>query len=356
MIRLVGLGVRADVSSYRCYSTAIPKKHPMDPEIPGVIAQMPSVLTSPHPCSLTGLPTELLLEVISLYRSSFHLPSPLIFPEDEYIGPQQARLDVLRALSQSCSRLRLICLPFLWERLDLLTHKLREGALKSELCAPWIRAHIKSVPFVVCCAPLWLTTVIVYRSVHISMRRCSANENQSMRVLEIVEFLHTLPNLTALRIYRVPLKMVPILSSAFAETRLPSVTSLSVPDALHSVFLAFPKVTTLACRAILAENLALAPAKVYFPQLVALVGLRLPNSEAFIRGTIFRAALSNSAMLISHQSSHATFRSYAHCLLRIHSRPISRCVVLIHCVPGYLKHGPGRRAPPKSPCSAPSPI
>ncbi|KAJ6534178.1 hypothetical protein B0H19DRAFT_1185457 [Mycena capillaripes] len=229
----------------------------MDSEMP----RDPLTPTSQPPSLLTGLPTELLLEIISPFRSSFHAFFPLVFQGDEDIAQRQAQHEALRALSQSCSILRLVCFPLLWERFDLSTHKLRGSDLKGEL-VPWVFPYIKSV--------------------HISMRRCSATENETLRVRQVVEFLGILPNLIAVRIQRVPLKMVAIISSAFGDTPLPTVTSLFVPAILHFIFPAFPNITTLACPSIFGDILAWAPAKLYFPRLAELLGLWVPGSEGLL--------------------------------------------------------------------------
>ncbi|KAF7347004.1 hypothetical protein MVEN_01453500 [Mycena venus] len=216
-----------------------------------------SVLSTPqNACSLTDLPTELLVQIIVLHRSSFDILSPVL----EDIAQRQVQHEVLHALSQSCSRLRAVCLPFLWERFDLSMVKFqtRLADYKTAL-VPTIFSYIESV--------------------HVSMRGC---RTQLQTMFNLVDFLRTLPNLAVLRISWPNFRMIQDLCSAFSEACLPSVTSLYVPVLLHGIFPAFPNITTLVCpAAIIAGSPVLARMKL-FPRLTVLGELRMVGSADLI--------------------------------------------------------------------------
>ncbi|KAJ7143049.1 hypothetical protein C8R44DRAFT_761605 [Mycena epipterygia] len=212
---------------------------------------MSSEAAHPASSSLLALPTELLVEIVSYYRDPFTFVSPLV--RQEHGGQEREdRVQVLRSLSQSCSSLRPIFLPMLWERFYASAPSFKEIYTESELKA-LIFPYIKSV--------------------HVSMQNWGLKQMESVFLL--VQLLSALPNLSGLQIYRAPWSIVPILSYAFKDAVFPSITALCVPDHLDQVFPSFPNVTTLACPSIYARARVLAPAKQHFPRLEALGGLRL---------------------------------------------------------------------------------
>ncbi|KAJ7144418.1 hypothetical protein C8R44DRAFT_144284 [Mycena epipterygia] len=205
---------------------------------------------SPTPHSLLGLPTELLLEIISYYHDPFTFFSPLV-DQKHAAQEREVRVQILRSLSQTCSALRSIFLPSLWERLHAsgasFEERYTESALKT-LIFPYIK------------------------SVHISMRAWS-----SKQIVLFVQLLRALPNLSGLQIYHAPSgrRILRIMSYGFQDAVFPGVTALCVPEYLSIIFPSFPNVTALACPSIYAKNSILPPAKQYFPRLEALGGLRL---------------------------------------------------------------------------------
>ncbi|KAJ7304628.1 hypothetical protein DFH08DRAFT_945122 [Mycena albidolilacea] len=201
--------------------------------------------------SLPDLPTELLVEIISHYASPFTFLSPLV--REEHAATQQEKAQVLRALSQTCSDLRRIFLPLLWERLEVSQLNFREIHTRSELA----------------------TLIFPYiRSVHISLKSWSPSGDMET-VFLFIEFLRALPNLTGLQIYNgVPWLMVPIFSYAFADASFPALTALAIPDSLTSILPAFPNVKTLGCPSLSNKGKLIAAAKTHLPHLEALAGLR----------------------------------------------------------------------------------
>ncbi|KAF7349834.1 hypothetical protein MVEN_01283900 [Mycena venus] len=206
--------------------------------------------STPTP-SLTDLPTELLLQIIS-YDTSLNFLTALERRESEDSDRRWARRQVLRALSQSCSTLRAVFLPALWERVDISKPNFRQRDLTGEV-ASRIFAYIKFV--------------------QVSMQVWSMKEMKP--ILHLVKFLRSLPKLADLRIRSVNWEVDKLLVSAFADVSLPTVASLAVADALHPIFHAFPNVTTLACPLILAGSDALRSAIAHFRRLSTLVGLRM---------------------------------------------------------------------------------
>ncbi|KAJ6571129.1 hypothetical protein B0H19DRAFT_1129243 [Mycena capillaripes] len=206
------------------------------------------------PCFLIDIPTELVIEIITYHTSSFNFLSPLVTPED--VEHRQARRQDLCSLSQSCIALRDVCQPFLWERLDISSRNFGQLWRYTE-----IASHILSY----------------VKSVHISMDNWFQEETISV----LPEFLSTLSNLTGVRIYNTDSwSTVQSFSSALANHCFPTVTSLSVYDTLHTIFSAFPNVTTLACPEIYLDSPGLDPAKTHFPRLDALVGVRLDSADS----------------------------------------------------------------------------
>ncbi|KAJ7463037.1 hypothetical protein FB451DRAFT_1266706 [Mycena latifolia] len=202
----------------------------------------------PVPSPLLKLPTELLCDIVSYHRDPFTFESPLLRQEHGF-QDRQDRHQVLRSLSQSCSRLRAIFLPLLWERLDAEA-KFQAHPTESEL----------------------KTLIFPYiKSVHVSLQHATMET-----IFAMLEFLGALPNLAALQIYQLPADLMAIMIYAFKGVVIPTVTTLCVPDSsAPAICSSFPNVTSFGCPSIYERSMALAPAKVHFPLLEALAGLRL---------------------------------------------------------------------------------
>ncbi|KAJ6489717.1 hypothetical protein DFH09DRAFT_1208940 [Mycena vulgaris] len=202
--------------------------------------------------SLLELPTEILTEIIAYHPDPFTVCSPLL-RQEHGVQERGVRRLVLRALSQSSSRLRSIFLPLLWEQFHASAAQFQQKYITSEFVT-LIFPHIKSV--------------------HVSMKSWSLGQMETIFLL--VEFLCELPTLAGFQICDPPPTIMPIIRYAFKDAVFPTVASLCVPDWLApAIFDSFPNVTTLACPSIYAHSDALVFAKRHFPRLEALAGLRL---------------------------------------------------------------------------------
>ncbi|KAJ7462987.1 hypothetical protein FB451DRAFT_1495122 [Mycena latifolia] len=232
----------------------VPSQHlflalPMTLKPTSPVSEAANQLPIPSESPLLKLPTELLCDIISYYRDPFTFGSPLM-RQEHGLQERQDRRQILRSLSQSCSRHRAIFLPLLWERLHAAEAKFQRQPTESELT----------------------TLIFPYiKSVHVSLQHAKMET-----IFAMLEFLGALPNLTALQIYQLKADVMLIMMYAFKGAVFPAVTALCVPDSSASaISSSFPNVTSFACPSIYDRSMALAHAKIHFPDLEALTGLRL---------------------------------------------------------------------------------
>ncbi|KAF7362579.1 hypothetical protein MVEN_00606600 [Mycena venus] len=208
--------------------------------------------------TLTDLPAELLLEIVSYGSYSFNFLCPVV--NQEALEQRRPRRDTLRALSQSCSALRRVSLPLLWERVDISNPEFRPSSPQSEV-AMCIFPYIKYV--------------------HLSMGSWCPQSFQGTETLPLLlEFLCALPNLSGLQIYypsEPSESIIETISSAFSEVSLPTVSALSIPEneKLFTILPAFSNLRILAFPWLSKHSEALAAAKTHLLHLDALVGLRV---------------------------------------------------------------------------------
>ncbi|KAJ7606365.1 hypothetical protein DFH06DRAFT_1251492 [Mycena polygramma] len=214
-----------------------------------------------------AFPLELLLETASHHRDYYDFLSPLTHYDD--VEERRVSRKALRSLSQTCSALRSVCLPLLWERFDVPFSKFKYRNSQDETdedsaVAPHIFPYIKSV--------------------HISFEEwadCFLDP-----LFPLVDFLCRLANLTSLRIFNLPdvQQTVSNISYAFALSRFPTVTSLFLPYDLIGAFDSFPNAKTFASPEIFSNRGTDTPpfsdiVKQSFPHLTALAGLWIDQGE-----------------------------------------------------------------------------
>ncbi|KAJ7136917.1 hypothetical protein C8R44DRAFT_976329 [Mycena epipterygia] len=212
--------------------------------------------------SLIDLPNELLVEIVSYHTYTFDFLSPVVY--QDYWKRRQPRRKTLRSLSQSCSVLRSVSLPLLWERFDVYNPDFRSPQSEIAAC---IFPYIKYV--------------------HISTQWWPLS-SISETIPLLVDFLCTLPKLTGLEIYenRLDHTIFSIISSAFSKVSLPTVSVLLVPQELRPIFRAFPHLRTLVFQTVHKDSSALM-VRQYFTHIDALAGLRIchRNEEFLILAT-----------------------------------------------------------------------
>ncbi|KAJ7736484.1 hypothetical protein B0H16DRAFT_1730818 [Mycena metata] len=140
--------------------------------------------------------------------------------------------------------LRLLTLPFLWERFDLSQP------------IPQPSGELEYLPRI--------------KSVHVWWRS-SPSEQETVA---LVDFLNSLPNLSGLQIARYHDTPWHGFAPDFGFASPPNVTALSISNPLHTILAAFPNLKTLACPAMFFDSPVLGAAKICLPHLEALIGLR----------------------------------------------------------------------------------
>ncbi|KAJ7919849.1 hypothetical protein B0H13DRAFT_1987685 [Mycena leptocephala] len=293
---------------------------------------VPSTVAIPPLRSLDDLPTELLVEIISYHRSLGLLDffSPLL-PHGN-IAQRRAQREVLRCLSQTCSVVRAVCLSFLWERFDLtdfdnvvlkVVHrqahsarfKFRALSLRSAFSRvglPWLGTQFTAatIELQIARSQKELAKIIFpsIKCVNISMLSWYDSPEETMS--HLVKFLQALPNLTTLRIHEIHARKAPFLSSAFMDVSMRTVTTLAVPDLLHTIFPAFPNVTMLRCP--MSDVRTMLAAKTHFPRLHTVAGLNI-----YLRETASISALASHlphlrAVSVKSRLSEVTAPSLMH--------------------------------------------
>ncbi|KAJ6492865.1 hypothetical protein C8R47DRAFT_1120096 [Mycena vitilis] len=185
--------------------------------------------------SLLHLPNELLAEILK------HYPPQYAHDVDALVQGARSRqfsgdnATVLRALSQTCRRLRIMSLPALWACIYagspcIPGSSYESGGKLLERRMRGIRKTTYVVPY------------IQYLCVNLdecSMEYCTPPISQFIRVLRL------LSNLRALTIFGVPEPMRSILSTSCWDFSFPSIVTLAIPDDLAPILHCFPNLQTL---------------------------------------------------------------------------------------------------------------
>ncbi|KAJ7630124.1 hypothetical protein DFH06DRAFT_1005363 [Mycena polygramma] len=183
--------------------------------------------------SLLDLPTELLTEVVKDY------PQLYTYDVDALVfgvrSRQFASSKALRALSQTCRRLRDISLPILWACIyagplgienfwpnnkgGRTLERRMKGILKTAYVAPYIN------------------------SLSVNLDECDMNNAQP--ISRFIRVLRLLPNLRTLTIIGVPGPMNSILIASCEGHSFPSIITLAITDELATILPCFPNLQTL---------------------------------------------------------------------------------------------------------------
>jgi hypothetical protein len=100
-------------------------------------------------------------------------------------------------------------------------------------------------------------------------------------LLLLIEFLRAPPILAGLQIHHPNREIFALISAAFAEVSLPTVSALSVHEELYTILPAFPNLRTLvfSFATVSESSEALVAVKAHFLKLEAVVGLRLSRGD-----------------------------------------------------------------------------
>ncbi|KAJ7153076.1 hypothetical protein C8R43DRAFT_1002838 [Mycena crocata] len=183
--------------------------------------------------SLPDLPTELLMEMVKYY------PELLLEIDANIHGVASEQLsgnDALRALSQTCSRLRDVFLPVLWSRVYACFTARNRPKRKPKRRAKMLERRmlgIQKTPHV----------VPYIQTLSVTMEECDMGNWEP--VAQFIRVLNLLPDLRQLTIIRPQTGMVPVIATSCKDKIFPSVVGLAIPDILAPILHCFPNVQTL---------------------------------------------------------------------------------------------------------------
>ncbi|KAJ7495460.1 hypothetical protein FB451DRAFT_1478272, partial [Mycena latifolia] len=183
---------------------------------------------------ILSVPTEILLEIISYYhntpipyerhrRASAASDSEILF----------GRFDVLRALSQTCRRLRSVFQNLVWNHLEALPAPLERTGRHILLLKKRMTGILKTPSL-----PRAVRTLLV------SLDLSTPNWNL---LTVFARFLQATPNLSALHIIDISDRHAGVLSDRLETQSFPAVTTLTIPSSLARALRAFPNLRTLIC-------------------------------------------------------------------------------------------------------------
>ncbi|EDR09179.1 uncharacterized protein LACBIDRAFT_296541 [Laccaria bicolor S238N-H82] len=215
----------------------MPPRRAKRAKLESVVGTTPStrdVVSLPNRTSnAVELPVELFLEILSYFP---HAPVGLPrYGIDIRSAPPVfcfERTDLLRALSQTCRRWRLILLPLLWECLEVYPVRSREPVWNL-----WLARSLERK-----------SKGLVRSPQHAAYVQCVRVRLSTAKVLPaFVSCLRALPNLHTLSIIFDHIEMTSSLKSAFEGRTFPSVRTAVVPNDAHSVLRSCPEVRRVIC-------------------------------------------------------------------------------------------------------------
>ncbi|KAK1229626.1 hypothetical protein PQX77_007294 [Marasmius sp. AFHP31] len=191
------------------------------------------------------LPVEILTTQILDYFPNVPVGIPEEIRPDHSQGPAPLlpeivleRSKVLRALAQTCRRLREVCLPLQWEQLDLCayphergyggswyltitkkTERVSEGLLNSPDLASYVRI------------------------INVALTRCSPKT-----VLPaFARCIQALPNLHTLQVVHAHTQITSFIKNGFEGFSFPQIRTVIIPPQAHNLLLSCPEVRRVVC-------------------------------------------------------------------------------------------------------------
>ncbi|KAF7346837.1 hypothetical protein MSAN_01822900 [Mycena sanguinolenta] len=200
--------------------------------------------------SLSDLPAEILMEIVSYYPQLIHgVPTGDRFMRDKPLQAEPSNFralegvdesfvgnQTLRYLSQTSRRMRDIFLPMLWARFHACFTRYNWPRRKIKTRAKMLERRMKGIQK----TPYILPYI---RTLTITLQECSMGNWQPMA--EFIRVLDLLPNLKDLTILRVPSEMVAVLSTSCRGKVFPSVSQLALDNSLAPIMPCFPNIQTL---------------------------------------------------------------------------------------------------------------
>ncbi|KAJ6454106.1 hypothetical protein C8R45DRAFT_1038102 [Mycena sanguinolenta] len=200
--------------------------------------------------SLSDLPTEILMEIVSYYLQLIHgVPTGDRFMRDNPLQADSSSFralggvdesfvgnETLRSLSQTSRRMRVIFLPVLWTRFHACFTQYNLPKRKIKTRPKMLERRMKGIQK----TPYILRYI---RSLTVTLAQCSMDNWQPMA--EFIRVLDLLSNLKDLTILRVATDMVAVLSTSCRGKVFASVSRLALDNNLAPIMPCFPNIQTL---------------------------------------------------------------------------------------------------------------
>ncbi|KAJ7636788.1 hypothetical protein FB45DRAFT_742071 [Roridomyces roridus] len=173
--------------------------------------------------SMLSLPPEILLEITDYFHNT---PIPFERYRQDPTPILLGRFETLRSLSQTCSYLRYVFRPLVWEAMEVLDTPSDVTGRHINLLKRWMTGILKTPDLLPC------------------VRLSSPNWNF---ISLFTRFLHSTPNLAALHIIEIFDRHAGPLAVRLAKRPFPAVQTLTIPSSLSRVLCSFPNLRTLVC-------------------------------------------------------------------------------------------------------------
>ncbi|KDQ60173.1 hypothetical protein JAAARDRAFT_191574 [Jaapia argillacea MUCL 33604] len=181
-----------------------------------------------------SLAPELFLEILSYFGT---VSDDYILANPEYLPSEcRERIDLLRALSQTCRSLRSQFFGIAWERFAPCICSESDGKVWWKVLGDSMEKQCKGLVK----SPHLLPLV---RTVTVTLTRYSVH-----RILAaLVSCLESLPNLHTLQVLHAHAQMTSALGQAFKNVSLPSIRTVILPSCAHNIIKCCPEVRDVTC-------------------------------------------------------------------------------------------------------------